>query len=171
MTTATAVRSLSGPSPVPQSPAQRPQGLLTSTSRDGSHAVVCVQGELDIATAPHLRLVLQSCADRREDITLDLRRLDFVDASGLRPLVEAHHRARRQGNTFTIATPSPAVRRVLTLTRLAGLMDDSCDITVGHQPDRSTGRETALGIVDVHAEQPHRLRVSWRHSSRPTSGG
>ncbi|MFF3934618.1 STAS domain-containing protein [Streptomyces phaeofaciens] len=149
MTTATAVRSLSGASTVSQSPAQRPQGLLISTSRDGSSAVVCVQGELDIATAPCLRQVLESCADRREDITLDLRRLDFIDASGLRPVVAAHRRAGTQGSSFAVRNPSPPVRHILTLTGLEGLVDDRCDITVDDQPDRSTGTAPTLGIDEV----------------------
>ncbi|GAB7109538.1 hypothetical protein JCM4814A_78520 [Streptomyces phaeofaciens JCM 4814] len=150
MTTATAVRSLSSASTVSQSSAQRPQGLLISTSREGSSTVVRVQGELDIATAPCLRQVLRSCADRREDITLDLRRLDFIDASGLRPVVAAHRRAARQGSTFAVRGPSAAVRRVLTLTRLEGLVDDSCDIAVDDQPDRSTGTAPTPGVGEVH---------------------
>ena len=57
---------------------------------------------------------------RNAPVVLDLGRVSFMDAAGIRVLVDAHHRAARMGTTLTVRRPSPAVVRVLTI---AGLLD------------------------------------------------
>jgi anti-anti-sigma factor len=96
--------------------------LRIGVQRAHGRALVMVCGELDVATAPRLHAVLRDCADRREDITVDLSNLRFIDCSGLRPLVDAEAGARRQGRSFTIGTASAPVHRVLDLTRLTRLL-------------------------------------------------
>lgn len=122
------------PSPFPTRSAQDVPPLLPvprhgelgiAVRRDGGHALVTVCGELDLAGAPRVRAVLRDCADRGEDITVDLRNLRFLDCSGLRPLVEAAALGDSRGRRFAIGAASAPVRRVLELTRLTRLLDAS----------------------------------------------
>ena len=76
-------------------------------------------GELDIAGADQLHERLQGLARRGEPVLLDLRRLQFIDSSGLGELVRAVSDARRDGRSLEIdATLSPQVRQVIDLLEL-----------------------------------------------------
>jgi anti-sigma B factor antagonist len=76
-------------------------------------------GELDIAGADQLQQHLQAVAQRGTPLLLDLRRLQFIDSSGLGELVRAVSDARREGRTLEIdSTLSPQVRQVIELLEL-----------------------------------------------------
>jgi len=82
---------------------------------------VVPHGELDLATVPQLeaeiaRLRASGCAT----ILLDLRRLAFMDSTGLRLLLRLHDQARSDGFRLAIADREGPVRRVLEITRTAG---------------------------------------------------
>lgn len=87
--------------------------------RPGEPTVVEVGGELDLATAPRLSLALDM-AERHgsRSIVLDLAELRFVDASGLRVLVDAARRAREGGWSLSGRNPSPPVSKLLELVGL-----------------------------------------------------
>jgi anti-anti-sigma factor len=82
---------------------------------------VRIAGDLDLATAGDLALVLQRDCPGCTDIALDLRRVTFLDCAGLRVLLYARERAQREGGSVRLTRVPSRVRRVL---RLAGL-DDS----------------------------------------------
>jgi anti-sigma B factor antagonist len=88
--------------------------------RSGAYLVVEVRGEVDIATeellAEHLLAVT---AGPEPDVLVDLRRLDFLDCSGLRVLCRAEARARERGGRLRLVCEGPRVPRLL---RAAGLM-------------------------------------------------
>jgi anti-anti-sigma factor len=76
-------------------------------------------GELDVAGADQLQQHLQAVAQRGTPLLLDLRRLQFIDSSGLGELVRAVSDARREGRTLEIdSTLSPQVRQVIELLEL-----------------------------------------------------
>ena len=77
---------------------------------------VSPEGELDFATSPLLDDALHRAEADARLIVLDLRRLAFVDCSGLRVIVAAHHRARRRGGRLVVVRGAAAIERVLTLT-------------------------------------------------------
>lgn len=87
--------------------------------RPDAPLVVHVRGELDLGTAPRLISAL-TLAERRQShgIVVDLADLHFVDATGLRVLLEAARRARDGGWRFEGRKPSPALRRLLHLIAL-----------------------------------------------------
>ncbi|MEW1778877.1 STAS domain-containing protein [Streptomyces sp. NPDC086777] len=90
------------------------------TRRSGTYLVVEVCGEVDIATegllAEHL---LAATAGTGPDVLVDLRRLDFLDCSGLRALCRAEARARERGGRLRLVCEGPRVPRLL---RAAGLL-------------------------------------------------
>jgi anti-anti-sigma factor len=64
---------------------------------------------------------------------LDLRKLNFMDSTGLRLLVQADARARESGHRLAIVRGPEAVHRVLEITGLDAkldLIDDPGDVIV-----------------------------------------
>lgn len=93
------------------------EGLLSLAVQERASAtVISAEGELDMASAPELELLLD---DQRGPVLLDLRSLRFIDSSGLRLLVGAEERSRRDGLDLRLVC-GPATRRILELTGLTG---------------------------------------------------
>jgi anti-sigma B factor antagonist len=92
-------------------------GML-SVVRDGAHTLV-LSGELDIASARELEAAtLRLAATGARAITLDLRRLEFMDLAGLRVILEVHERSEEQGYELRLI-PGPAqVQRLFDHTGL-----------------------------------------------------
>ena len=82
----------------------------------GSVRVIPV-GELDLATRavlePAIDELLRSGVDR---LILDLRRLSFLDSSGLRLVLEIHSAARGGGFELQLIPAGPQVQRIFELT-------------------------------------------------------
>jgi anti-sigma B factor antagonist len=86
----------------------------------GAAGSVSVVGELDLNSAPELRLALLDAAGAdRDHVVIDLAEVSFIDSSGLRELI-SHH---REGFTFTLRNPSPAVLRIFELTQTVDVFD------------------------------------------------
>jgi anti-sigma B factor antagonist len=83
------------------------------------HTVLAISGELDIATTAVLRdRIAAVLDDRAVPVIIDLSRVSFCDASGLRMLVAVRHRADAHGCVVALAGPRPNVRRLLRITGL-----------------------------------------------------
>jgi len=83
-------------------------------------ATVRLSGELDISTAAALERVLADFAVAGEPsrIVMDLRGLRFMDSTGLRLLVTADLRLRREGRELALIAGPEAVHRVFRLALL-----------------------------------------------------
>jgi anti-sigma B factor antagonist len=93
--------------------------LTLSHRKTNGDAVIVLDGELDLATAPDLsRLAGQLVGDGAGNIIVDAERLTFCDSSGLRILVEIANDLRPSGGRVTIIKAQPIVLRVLELTGL-----------------------------------------------------
>ncbi|MEU8760304.1 STAS domain-containing protein [Streptomyces sp. NPDC048659] len=86
-------------------------------TRDARTAVLTVAGELDMETADRLRERLaEQFGQGRHRLVLDLSALGFMDSSGLNVLIRAVNKAREDGGDLYLASPTPAVRRILEIT-------------------------------------------------------
>ena len=72
------------------------------------------EGELDLRTAQDLEAVL---ATQSGPVVVDLRKLSFIDLAGLRMLLDADARSRRDGMNLRFI-PGPMVRRLLEVAEL-----------------------------------------------------
>jgi anti-anti-sigma factor len=91
---------------------------VTTEQHPGQTRVVLI-GELDIASADRLEAQLAAIeVDSPATLVLDLRRVEFVDSTGLRTLIAADERARSQGRRLAVVCGPDAVARLLSLTRL-----------------------------------------------------
>ncbi|GGM75954.1 anti-sigma factor antagonist [Thermopolyspora flexuosa] len=85
----------------------------------GDAAVVAVEGELDLFTAPHLREEVRDAIKKDgPTLVLDLSELSFMDSSGLSVLIEAWRLATSEGGCVSLANPQPPVARILRTTGL-----------------------------------------------------
>ncbi|MCU1346623.1 MAG: anti-sigma factor antagonist [Acidimicrobiia bacterium] len=86
---------------------------------DGARCLVTVSGELDVATGPLLAQALRAEAARATGgIGLDLRAVTFMDAAGLRAVVDAANALGQRGQQLTLSRPSHSVRRLLEATAM-----------------------------------------------------
>ncbi|MER5791317.1 STAS domain-containing protein [Streptomyces sp. NPDC001980] len=89
--------------------------------RSGAFVVVEVFGEVDIATEELLAEHLLAVTTGPEpDVLVDLRRLEFLDCSGLRVLCRAEARARERGGRLRLVCEGPRIPRLLRASGLLG---------------------------------------------------
>jgi anti-anti-sigma factor len=81
---------------------------------DTGAVVFTIQGEIDLATVDSLRSRLADACEG--DVTVDLRRVGFLDCLGLRLLLEQDERSRARGHRIDFVQGPPAVRRLFELT-------------------------------------------------------
>src|SRR3954452_15337706 len=94
--------------------------LRVRRSDDGRIVRLMLSGELDMATAASLELELQSAeAEQPPVLVLDLAQLRFMGVSGLRSILDAARRARRDGRYFVVTNPVPHLSRLFELTAIA----------------------------------------------------
>ena len=92
---------------------------------------ISLSGELDISSALTLEEELRRIEDeaRPRVLVLDLRRLKFLDSTGLRLILAAHARALKRGGRLTIVQGSDAVRRIFRLTGVGERLNVFDDVT------------------------------------------
>ncbi len=99
-----------------------PTVLDVSTS-EPEHGTVRVAafGEVDMVSAPRLgRAVLDALGGHPSVVEVDLAGVTFMDSSGINTLVECRQHA--DGAELKVVNPAAPVRRVLTVTGLAGIL-------------------------------------------------
>lgn len=80
--------------------------------------VISVVGEVDASSVGRLVAALRPVPDG--DVIVDLSGVTFLDSSGLRVLVEAHHDAQANGGSLLLRRPASVVRRLLEVSGLLG---------------------------------------------------
>ena len=76
-------------------------------------------GEIDLYTAPRLQSELMSAlSGNPARLIVDMSGVEFCDSTGMNVLLSCLRRARERGGELEIATPKPAVRKILQVTGL-----------------------------------------------------
>lgn len=85
----------------------------------GGHAVLAIEGRLDVRSAADARAGLHRAVDGGTgDLVLDLGGLEFWDATGLGVIMGTHRRAGRLGRRLVLRSVPPQLQRLLVATRL-----------------------------------------------------
>jgi anti-anti-sigma factor len=88
---------------------------IQDTVSDGCHRLV-LSGELDIASAQELRsVILWLCGAAINTLTLDLRKLTFLDSSGVHVVLFARDLCRERGCDFVVVPGPTHVQRPFEL--------------------------------------------------------
>ena len=91
--------------------------LTLHSTRDGALHTIRLEGEMDIANAEDVeRELLKVEATDALSIVLDLSTLRFIDSTGVRLLLCACTRSRRDANRLVLLRGPAAVQRVFELT-------------------------------------------------------
>ena len=102
-------------------------GWETSERADGFH--VELSGELDISSASSVESRLMELETREPArLILDLRRVSFIDSTGLSMIINADGRARKQGRRLTIVSGDGVPRRILRTVGLEDRLDVHTDV-------------------------------------------
>ena len=103
-------------------PERRPL-TVSEADRDseaGHVRVITVEGELDLSVVGDLEAALRPEAWRESDgVVLDLRRLAFIDSSGIRALVFAGEEMEVTGHAWALLLqPGSPIRQLFRMTEL-----------------------------------------------------
>lgn len=97
--------------------------------------LLALVGELDISSAPTLERELRRAEDGAPSVlVLDLRELRFMDSTGLRLVLGADARARREGRRLAIVRGGETIDRVFRIAIPDGrleMVDDPEEIPPG----------------------------------------
>jgi anti-anti-sigma factor len=107
--------------------------LEIDAHRHDELAHVVLTGELDLSTVEKVEQELQRIeGDGPTVVALDLSRLTFLDSSGLRLIVSADQRARKESRRFAIVRGPDTVQRVFSITHLdeqLEIVEDVAELT------------------------------------------
>jgi anti-sigma B factor antagonist len=86
-------------------------------SEPGQSVTVAVIGELDIATVPRFTARMGELArgGHLREVVMDLSGLTFIDAGGLRALVQLRSRLEQQHARLVLDSVPPQMRRLLPI--------------------------------------------------------
>jgi anti-anti-sigma factor len=108
--------------------------LEVEITQNGGVSVLTLKGELDISGIARVEDELRQVEETAPAaVVLDLRSLTFMDSSGLRLVLEADMRARREARRFAIVPGPESVHRVFLIALLdkrLEFVDDPSQVTV-----------------------------------------
>jgi anti-anti-sigma factor len=81
-----------------------------------SGVVYAVEGEIDLATVEQLTRALEGVWQRADAVTIDLRRVSFIDCLGLRALLDLSNEGAERGCRVEFIQGPRPVARVFELT-------------------------------------------------------
>ena len=88
-------------------------------SEQGGWAVLAVEGEVDLATAPRLReALINLVGEGQAQIIVDLSTTEFLDSTGLGAIVTGLKRVRAKDGDMRVVCTSPRVCKVFEITSL-----------------------------------------------------
>jgi anti-sigma B factor antagonist len=91
---------------------------------DRDRVVVDIVGEFDLGVAPHVAATVDELLDAGfARVVIDLRKLSFLDSSGVHTLIAARHAAGQRGAALSLIRGPHGVHRVLTLTATDALFE------------------------------------------------
>jgi anti-sigma B factor antagonist len=86
--------------------------------------LIQVEGRVDSSNADKLQVALDQQIDKGAvNIVVDLEKVDYMSSAGLRTLVSALKRVKRDGGDLRICSPSERVQEVFELAGLTSIFD------------------------------------------------
>jgi anti-sigma B factor antagonist len=103
-----------------------PLWMQLSVDDQRAEAVIAVGGHLDLDGAPALVDLARTALDGRpHELVISIADATFVDSGGLRAILEIQDVSERRGATFALRDVPPRISRLLEMTGLSHLVDDS----------------------------------------------
>lgn len=102
--------------------AQPGQLSVVATATDGIR-VLTLAGEIDHDTGETLRQALAVADTARPRVVVDMRRITFMDSTGINILIAAHRTATGAGGWLRLAAPADSVMRTLHIVGVDTVID------------------------------------------------
>ena len=115
---------------------ERPQFRVELLQAEQDTAVIALEGEVDIYSAPQFKeTMIQSIDEGAKHIVVDLEGVTFIDSTALGVLVSGAKRVRPQNGTLDIVCHDENITRIFEITGL--------DRIFGIYPTRKKALESA----------------------------
>ena len=94
--------------------------MKIQTKQTGSDGMrIDLQGDVDFHSSPELRTELSKLADNQiKNIVVDLKKVNYIDSSGLATFVELFQKMKRSGGKLVLFNLSKGVRSVFEIAKL-----------------------------------------------------
>ena len=96
-----------------------PEFALTQDAVDSATQVVAVRGEIDLFTAPELKMALgEAIESGKSRLVVDLEETTFLDSTALGVLIGTVKRLRSRDGVLTIVNTDPNIAKTFEITGL-----------------------------------------------------
>lgn len=104
--------------------------MQLSTTDDGHVTILTVDGDLVIGESESLfkRTVTRLLEEGKVNLLVDLRKVTFLDSSGLGALVRAMTSSQKEGGQTKLLGAGPQVRKLLEMTKLDSVFENFTDM-------------------------------------------
>jgi anti-sigma B factor antagonist len=110
--------------------------LDIETGESGDASVLTLRGEIDVYTAPRLRqAIIDQLEKGTRNLVVDLRKVDFLDSTGLGVLVGGLKRVKTQEGALSIVVTQEKILKIFEITGLHKVfpLHDSVEAAVAGQ--------------------------------------
>jgi len=90
--------------------------MTITEQKETGRLVLRVEGRLDTVTSPQLEQRLGDSLGEIQELVLDFTSLEYISSAGLRVLLAAHKRMKRQEGDLVVRGGNENVREVFTIT-------------------------------------------------------
>ena len=92
---------------------------IQKKTNDQGAEFIALEGDLDFHSSPDVRTELSKLVDRQaKKILIDLKKVTYIDSSGLATFVELFQKMKRYGGILVIFNLSQGVRSVFEIAKL-----------------------------------------------------
>ncbi len=107
-----------------------PAFMQLTTTDDGHITILTVDGDLVIGESESLfkRTVIRLLEEGKVNLLVDMRRVNFLDSSGLGALVRAMTNSQKEGGQTKLLGAGPQVKKLLEMTKLDSVFENFTDM-------------------------------------------
>jgi anti-sigma B factor antagonist len=104
--------------------------MRLTTTDDGHVTILTVDGDLVIGESESLfkKTVTRLLEEGKVNLLVDLRKVGFLDSSGLGALVRAMTGSQNEGGQTKLLGAGPQIRKLLELTKLDSVFENFTDL-------------------------------------------
>ena len=101
-----------------------------ATKDDGRVTILTLDGDLVIGESETLfkKTVIRLLEEGKVNLLVDLRRVNFLDSSGLGALVRALTNSQKEGGQTKLLGAGPQVQKLLEMTKLDSVFENFTDM-------------------------------------------
>ena len=97
-------------------------GLVVRRQPLAGAVCLSLTGEVDLANASDLRAHLKAVARNDNNLIVDMSELRYIDSSGIRTLIEAHHTFKQTRRKMVLAAVTPSVQKIFSIVGMDRIM-------------------------------------------------